>query len=629
MSDFEILPSRSRGSASVFKRHPFDFPEAEKIPADERHEFFQDCFVEPKDFDKVENLTHSTVFLAPHGGGKTAARLKLEGRLKEQQRNALDGRLDDEQIPAPLVVTYNEFSHVIQHLPQAGLQFHEEGLLACVAEAVFDVVQTDPQLFFRLDEAARDWWWAFFARYLSGVSQLFRLGEHAQTLLPDWTARQAERGVPFAARTSLARKLRAVCGKIKDFGLQKMCVLVDEADGYLETRNKDKLSAVIEPLLNTQALLSTPDLIWKIYLPAELKSLVYEAGGYKSGRLDYVHIKWNENTLLKFLRRRLKWGSLSLQAEGQVQFTDSLTKISESGLDKLLGDVDKTLVNLALRHKYLGAPKALLELGRDLVENFYTQGKLITKDEWDAFVVLRHQKNLHPLKRQTKRYQQAICAVVTPAREVLGTAFLASLAGTKDERVFLVTCAHVIRSLRKKAKREPLEIKVIPSTPSQIKITAKLLEDTSPDLSSGIAREHWSAQEDIAVFEIKDSSADLTALRLEDIDDLEPYQGQDRAFWGFGYEKNRRLRGNWVENLSISDRVGQGFWELTPAEEQPLLPGMSGTPISGHSDASPSEGDNIIGMVQSSYGAQTAYVIPIGVVYNTILSLLNQQQEAK
>lgn len=119
-----------------FHRNPFSLPFAENQPTDM---FQQTYFVA----DELEQLMlheeKSVAFLAPYGGGKTAARRYTQFRWEEQY-------------PHAFITVYENFTAVVEQLPDVTLSTHRESLLAATAESFWTYISHSPKNYWRFQK---------------------------------------------------------------------------------------------------------------------------------------------------------------------------------------------------------------------------------------------------------------------------------------------------------------------------------------------------------------------------------------------------------------------------------------------------------------------------------------------
>jgi hypothetical protein len=359
-----------------FERDPFAFPEAEKMPPDSLEETF---VAHPGFFEHVMDLERSTALLASPGSGKTAGRLRMEMDLKQMRQQHASGLSAAGSGPedVPLVVSYNYFAPLVRRLPNITIEDHTAPLIGAFAESAYSLIEATPKEFLTRAERLRDWWWAFLREYLKGEDLEFRLDD--PELDRDWR-RKSSRLAPFNANTELQDMLDVIERRLPDLGARRLCILVDEVDGH----GPADVAPIVVTILNTLPLLSSANVLWKLFLPSNLEATVRSTSGYQTGRLNVVSIDWDAASLQTFLRLRLEWAS-----------NGGIGDIERICHQKLLESVhvEDELIALALRHARFGPPRALLSLCEELLRTM--RGELLALDDWRAFIT-NIQKNLMP-----------------------------------------------------------------------------------------------------------------------------------------------------------------------------------------------------------------------------------------
>lgn len=206
------------------------------------------------------------------------------------------------------------------------------------------------------------------------------------------------------------------------------------------------------------------------------------------------------------------------------------------------------------------------------------------------------------------RYESAIFAIENDKEEFAGTGFFVLFQG----KVYAVTCAHVINDL---GEIQDSMVTLQHFDPNVGKLKAKVLwfggnkDKLNPP-------EKWKAKEDISVlWLLSPISVNLDPLPLEDSTE---YQGKTECRC-FGYVTSRVKRGAWMNKITCDHQVGQGFIQLSQHGEIKIEQGASGAPLYYIQRGQA----KIIGMIQSRYGEDVAYLIPS----KTILDLLSSLPE--
>lgn len=340
-----------------FHRNPFSLPFAEN----QTLEMFQQTYFVS---DELEFLMlqeeKSAAFLAPYGGGKTAARRYTQFRWEEQY-------------PHAFITVFDNFTAVVEQLPDVTLSTYREPLLAATAESFWEHISQKPEKLLSLSETWQQWWWALLRYYLPGTLLDFRVNdvpELAGSYSKFVQANNEKR--PFRMNDPLPTILKTIYGQLKNIGFARWLILVDEIDG--ETlHHVDALTVLLRPLINTLALFRM-SLTWKFFLPHEVREVVGQSSSRLRGELEVAEILWGQEDLAKLLENRLLWASDGAH-QSLVSFSTELPNLNNS------------LVELAHKHQEtFGAPRSLLKLGETLVSHL-TSESLITQDDWQKFIL--------------------------------------------------------------------------------------------------------------------------------------------------------------------------------------------------------------------------------------------------
>lgn len=341
-----------------FQRNPFSLPFAENQPTDM---FQQTYFVA----DELEQLMldqeKSVAFLAPYGGGKTAARRYTQFRWEEQY-------------PHAFITVYDNFTAVAEQLPDVKLSTHREPLLAATAESFWGCISKKPEKLLALPEVWQLWWWALLHHYLPGSLLEFRVHDVPELVSSYFEYVQRGDGKrPFRYTEQLPVILKTIDEQLKNIGFTNWFILVDEIDGEI-LHHVDAMAVLLRPLLNTLALYRMP-FTWKFFLPHEVREVVSQSSPRLRGQLEIADILWNRGDLSKFLENRLLWAS-----NGAYK---SLVSFSTEGLPNL----NESLIDLAYKHQEtFGAPRSLLRLGDKLISQL-NQKNIIAQEDWQQFII--------------------------------------------------------------------------------------------------------------------------------------------------------------------------------------------------------------------------------------------------
>jgi len=350
-----LLPPNLRLAAFGFRYNPFAYYEAEKMPS----EALEETFVVHGGFDDdVLDFNHSAALLAQRGGGKTANRRRLEEYLSQTHTVRLRGSAEADQIfQHPFTVVYNNFTDVVAKLPKIHIDHYARSFLNAVAKAIKAFVVESPERFMALERVSRHWWWSLLDEYFEGVGIEFYI-QNLHDCAQDFQLWKSSKQAAFRANTSFHAIVEFTQQQIFTLGFDSLFILVDELDSYHET--SINMSDLVVPLLNALPLFSMTNVIWKFFLSDSLEEVIVGSEGHRTKRIRLVKIHWDEDSLIALLQNRLKWAS-----DGAIQDIRQLCN------QELLGvvDVEREIAQMALRHRTLGPPRALLYLGERLLKD--------------------------------------------------------------------------------------------------------------------------------------------------------------------------------------------------------------------------------------------------------------------
>jgi len=361
-----------------FLWHPFEQLDA----AQEEH--LQEYFIELPRFWEVSGRAH-TVLYAPLGGGKTAAR-----RMLEQQ--CLAG-----EIEGTLVVVCDDFARVLR---QAGgnprdvtAEMLTEEIMRRAADIVFEHWMENIESFQETTAFHRRWVACFLDDWEARCDEtLHKLGleeavsvQQVQEEPPEVLMSRVEEDywpwVRMLSALSLLRReppeertasewLERLGGVARQLGFETVYMLFDRVDGLSQTARPESCADLVRPLLDATALLSVPDVYFKLFLPLETRSLLEKMASIRSQRVVEVEAKWDEEKLGELLKRRLQ-----IASEKRIE---ALGVISE---EEIKGKIDDELIH------YAQIPRHLIRLGQKLFaehERLSSESPLFTKRDLDA-----------------------------------------------------------------------------------------------------------------------------------------------------------------------------------------------------------------------------------------------------
>lgn len=334
-------------------KDPFQYQFGEKTT----EEILEKTWVTFPDAEKILDLEQSSVLLAPPGSGKTTWRRYIEKIIAQSSHAQY------------LVVIYNRFQ--ILSNSRISLKDHQDPLCRQIAQVVLDYL-LDKQNNAGTVQLQTYWsfWYAFLNYYLPkynklALEKLLLPNNTPSNLLPQW-----DNDIDDLQKILLDELLPA----LSDLGIDRLYLLLDDFDGLLETKDPKTLSALIEPLINTNLLLSSDKLIWKFFVPDTLESIIRQSTGYKTRRLEKYSVEWDEFSLGQLLELRLAYAS-----------GGKINDINQLFSNDVLKDFDphREVCKLALQAQDLGSPRHLLRSSRQLLES--VSGFVITNENWNDF----------------------------------------------------------------------------------------------------------------------------------------------------------------------------------------------------------------------------------------------------
>lgn len=350
-------------------RHPFPNPHRAE-------------YMEPKDIDDTVVLdnedardirsNHSTVVLAPYGGGKTMYRRYFEEEFRQQ--------------PDTLVVFVDLRD---QHPNEDIILF----LLRMVANSIWEMMLFRANDFSSCSEPTQTWFWSFLRHYHElDTADMFNEVEVPipSSLKLSLNNYGTLRERPFKSNSNFYNRLKRTYKQIKQLGFEKIIFLVDNSD---EDDEKDSahLRRKIPSFFEDVRWYSVDNVYWKWFLPNGLSDFILSTAAYEREHLATANIEWTREEMMSLLENRLIWA-----AEKETTGI-SLHGLRHKDLEKDLETVtplDEQLVALALEHQEAhGAPRTLLKLGNLLIKTLpkFTNPEpnkndaLIKREEWEDF----------------------------------------------------------------------------------------------------------------------------------------------------------------------------------------------------------------------------------------------------
>lgn len=355
-----------------FVEDPFGHPRAERSPG----EMLQQTYVYDEALEQLMlDEYQSAVFLAPYGGGKTAARRYTQFRWEDERTDTL-------------VVVYKDFATVAKSLPDCRLEDHIVPLMQAIVAAVWQRFDRESDRYKQLFEPNQVWWLKMFAAFSpAGLESLLSENIFLAEDISDSEAYKQLQSLrdkrPFNKNASLSSMLKKVVDECKLLRFDKVLILVDEVDDYTENNELVDMQNLLRPLF--RAMSTYEHILWKFFVPDELQSFVMNSPARRRRAVTVQTIRWDEDRLKKFLEQRLLWAS-----EDGIK---SLNEMREDDQVFALTKLDEEIVDLVwesrIYQEEMGIPRTLLNLGNRLVQLVQKKKEpLITKAVWDEFTDL-------------------------------------------------------------------------------------------------------------------------------------------------------------------------------------------------------------------------------------------------
>lgn len=358
-------------------RHPFPNPHRAEYMKPE--DIDDTVVLDEKDANDIKS-NHSTVVLAPYGGGKTMYRRYFEEEFRQQQDTLVvfvDLRAQNKDEPITLF------------------------LLRMMANAIWEMMLIRADKFSSCSEPTQTWCWSFLRHYqeLDSTDLFNRKYKVNKVKIPTPPSLKISfndygllRDKPFGENTSFYNGLNRIYEELNLLGFEKIIFLVDNSDEDDE-RNSVHLRKSIPPFFEYVSWYSVDNIHWKWFLPKGLVNFFQSTTALQRGHIAISNIDWTEEEMMSLLENRLVWAAKKGLDKKEI------TGISLHGLchkDLEAGStLDEQLVSLALDHQeaHGGAPRTLLKLGNLLIETLpkltnpeaSKNDALIKREEWESF----------------------------------------------------------------------------------------------------------------------------------------------------------------------------------------------------------------------------------------------------
>jgi len=191
----------------------------------------------------------------------------------------------------------------------------------------------------------------------SHVARIVRLVAKA---LEKWSV---DAKIEVASKGSACSSLRNTIAACRSAGLDGVCILIDNIDVQYDQGLQTAFSR-IQQLAARYDVLSIENAVFKFMLPMKLLSLARQRLPFN--RFPFYMIRWDGGKLRTVLRQRLVTCS---EEPSQDLQSDPLSQLCDKTLSDTIGD---SLTNFG---SYTGHPRAMLQLGYYLLEEYFSQSE--------------------------------------------------------------------------------------------------------------------------------------------------------------------------------------------------------------------------------------------------------------
>jgi hypothetical protein len=364
-----------------FQRFPFDRPEAGNEEFS-KPAFLAACFVEPDCFERVLGVTDlpvTALLWAQRGIGKTACRVMVDYYCQEGKVPV--GSSENYVLSVPHIHLHRPLELArasgMKGTPATVLvEHHALEILARAMPALVKLIATQSSIRDAVSslplKIRQDLGWLIFRyRYNLATIQaefLRQLGiwlptEDKIAIGYSVEEKSGERERPLPDVDALRESwlllspldhLAQLAQLVRKLGIQATYVLVDGVDEFTEAAGDPKQAyQVIRPLLTNLRLMdSTPHLALKFFLPSQVEPFIMSDPAFRQDRgFIREHLRWEDETLIEILRRRLDALKVGTQEDRLVAGFNALC------VPELQGRIEQDLVKAAQ-----GNPRHLLLL---------------------------------------------------------------------------------------------------------------------------------------------------------------------------------------------------------------------------------------------------------------------------
>lgn len=403
-----------------FTTNPFEGLQAETEVASHR-ELMMLSFVEPRGFESILGSMTSlqnTLIFAEAGMGKTICRLMADyyyrrsELFRKNKKHVLSvphtfltyvlslayKQAEESARITNLETKKNESNKITQPkeevIPQVHLSHHLFEIMSRAIVSLVELIRTEPSLYPKFAGASKEEksylsdLIASFGLYLdfSQISFLKNLGIHITQ--PTNPKVRAKDGLPVLLNSTeqdlfwLLRSLEIFVRWLRDLGFTQVYIQVDGIDKVEHTATNCLVAMdILRPLLlNLSMLNQTYGLVFKLFLPAELKSFVlldYHNNQIVNG--DLIDLNWRKDDLLHILRERL------IAYKGDPHQDRTATSFDLFCTPDLRGRIENDLIKVSGNNprKMLATCAALLNVHCSK-EHAQEQLYWLTVEDWNA-----------------------------------------------------------------------------------------------------------------------------------------------------------------------------------------------------------------------------------------------------
>lgn len=322
----------------------------------ENEPWLGDVFVSLPAFERLLEIDGSTILYGEAGSGKTAMRLALTKEREEKVFTTL-------WQPEPILENHASGTALAQ-------QAIKQALGVCVEKLALE--GSLPQ---RLGEpsshiASALLW--FLQNYLPFDATLYIQDQANHLLSQDeaqWYLKLLEQPLPSVVKegASFKDQIRLLLMILRAAKYERLWLTVDGLERWTPLRAGEQVEALLEAFLSTLVYFDLPDIAFKFFIPASLKSAFRKTSGVERHRAMETELNWSAETLLEMLEKRLACALSSKRA--------SLASLCD----------EKEFLNWL--KEYGGtSPRAWLEFTAPLVIEYQKHGKRLTAAQTREFI---------------------------------------------------------------------------------------------------------------------------------------------------------------------------------------------------------------------------------------------------